>query len=207
MNMFEAVRVNVIARVVAEHYGLKVNRNKMACCPFHSDRTPSMKIDKRYYCFGCGEKGDAVDYVAKLFGISLKDAAIKICEDFGLSYEKGTVRYQPRAKPLKPMKSQEQIFREKENKIYRVLSDYYHLLIEWKSKYKPKSPDGEWHPYFIEALQNLDQVEYQLDTILTGNLSDRAFLVKDYEGKVTEIEERIRKYRSDMVRRKGYQRG
>lgn len=207
MNMFEAVRVNVTARVVVEYYGLKVKRNKMACCPFHSDRTPSMKIDRRYYCFGCGEKGDAVDYVAKLFGISLKDAAIKICEDFGLSYEKGAVRYQPRAKPLKSMKSQEQIFREKENKIYRVLSDYYHLLIEWKSKYKPKSPDEEWHPYFMEALQNLDQVEYQLDMILTGNLSDRAFLVKDYEGKVTEIEERIRKYRSDMVRRKGYQRG
>lgn len=207
MNMFEAVRVNVTAREVAEHYGLKVNRNKMACCPFHSDRTPSMKIDRRYYCFGCGEKGDAVDYVAKLFGISLKDAAIKICEDFGLSYEKGKVRYQPRAKPIKPMKSQKQIFREKECRIYRVLSDYYHLLIEWKSKYKPKSPDEEWHPYFIEALQNLDQVEYQLDTILTGNLSDRAFLIKDCERKVTEIEERIRKYRSDMVRRKGYQRG
>ena len=207
MNMFEAVRMNVTARVVAEHYGLKVNRNKMACCPFHSDQTPSMKIDRRYYCFVCGEKGDAVDYVAKLFGISLKDAAIKICEDFGLFYEKGTVRYQPRAKPLKPMKSQEQIFREKECRIYCVLSDYYHLLIEWKSKYKPKSPDDEWHPYFMEALQNLDQVDYQLDTILTGNLSDRAFLIKDYEGKVTEIEEQIRKYRSDMVRRKGYQRG
>lgn len=207
MNMFETVRINTTARVVAEHYGLKVNRNKMACCPFHSDLTPSMKIDKRYYCFGCGEKGDAVDYVAKMFGLSLKDAAIKICEDFGLSYDKGTVRYQPRAKPLKPVKSQEQIFREKECRIYRVLSDYYHLLIEWKSKYKPKSPDEEWHPYFIEALQKLDQVEYQLDTILTGNLSDRAFLIKDYERTVTEIEERIRNYRSDMVRRKGYQRG
>ena len=86
MNMFEAVRMNVTARVVAEHYGLKVNRNKMACCPFHSDQTPSMKIDRRYYCFVCGEKGDAVDYVAKLFGISLKDAAIKICEDFGTGF-------------------------------------------------------------------------------------------------------------------------
>lgn len=207
MNMFEAVRINTTARVVAEHYGLKVNRNQMARCPFHSDRTPSMKIDKRYYCFGCGEKGDAVDYVAKMFGLSLKDAAIKICEDFGLSYDKGNVRYQPRAKPLKSVKSQEQIFREKECRIYRVLSDYYHLLIEWKSKYEPKSSDEEWHPYFIEALQNLDQIEYQLDTILTGNRSDRAFLIKDNERKVTEIEERIRKYRSDMVRRKRYQRG
>ena len=60
-----------------------------------------MKIDKRYYCFGCEEKGDAVDYVAKMFGLSLKDAAIKICEDFGLSYDKGNVRYQPKGKAPK----------------------------------------------------------------------------------------------------------
>ena len=56
-------------------------------------------------------------------------------------------------------------------------------------------------------MQNLDQAEYQLDTTLTGKLSDRAFLIKDYESKVTEIEESIRKYRSDMVRWKRYQRG
>lgn len=68
-----------------------------------------------------------------------------------------------------------------------------------------KAPDEEWHPYFIEALQKLDKVEYQLDTILARNLSDRAFFIKDYERAVTEMEERIRNYRSDMVRRKGYQ--
>lgn len=197
MNMFETIRINVIARTVAEYYGLKVNRNKMACCPFHSDRTPSMKIDRRYYCFGCGEKGDTVDYVSKIFGLSLKDAAIKICEDFGLPYDKRNIRHQPRAKPIKPVKTKEQIFREKESRAYRVFSDYYHLLMEWKSKYAPKSLDEEWHPYFIEALQNLDQVAYQLDTILTGSDSDRAFLITDNERKVTEIEERIRNYRKE----------
>lgn len=199
MNMFEAVRMNTTARAVAEHYGLKVKRNKMACCPFHPDRTPSMKIDRRFYCFGCGEKGDAVDYVAKMFGLSIKEAAIKICEDFGFSYDKGNVWHQPRAKPIKPMKTQEQIFREQEGRTYRVLSDYYHLLLGWKSKYAPKSTDEEWHPYFIEALQNLDRVAYQLDTILFGNYSDRALLITDSERKVTEIEERIREYRPCVV--------
>ena len=54
MSLFDVVRENLTARQAAEHYGLKVNRNGMACCPFHTDRTPSMKIDKRYFCFGCG---------------------------------------------------------------------------------------------------------------------------------------------------------
>lgn len=75
MSPFDVVRENVTARQVAEYYGLKVNRNGMACCPFHDDRTPSMKIDKRYYCFGCLAKGDAVDYVARMFGLRPKDAA------------------------------------------------------------------------------------------------------------------------------------
>ena len=59
----------------AEHYGIEVKRNGMACCPFHDDRTPSMKVDKRFHCFGCQEDGDVIDFVGKLFGLSPKRAA------------------------------------------------------------------------------------------------------------------------------------
>ena len=80
MNVFEVVKENVTARQAAEAYGLKVGRTGMACCPFHSDKSPSMKLDERYYCFGCGETGDAVDLTAKLFGIGLREAAVKLAE-------------------------------------------------------------------------------------------------------------------------------
>ena len=46
----------------------------MACCPFHSDKSPSMKLDERYYCFGCGATGDAVDLTAKLFEMCIRDS-------------------------------------------------------------------------------------------------------------------------------------
>ena len=62
MNIFEAVKENVTAYDVATMIGLKPNRSKMVCCPFHDDRHPSMKVDTRYYCFGCGAKGDAIDF-------------------------------------------------------------------------------------------------------------------------------------------------
>ena len=75
MNVFEVVKENVTARQAAEAYGLKVGRTGMACCPFHSDKSPSMKLDERYYCFGCGATGDAVDLTAKLFGIGLREPA------------------------------------------------------------------------------------------------------------------------------------
>lgn len=53
MNIFQEVKERVTARQVAERYGLKVRRNGMACCPFHNDKHPSMKIDQNYYCFAC----------------------------------------------------------------------------------------------------------------------------------------------------------
>ncbi len=97
MNVFEAVRENGIsARQAAEHCGIKINRNGMAVCPFHKDKNPGMKIDRRYHCFGCGEKGDAIDFVAKFYGIGKKDAAVQIAAEFGISFDNNMGR-----KPLR----------------------------------------------------------------------------------------------------------
>ena len=84
MNIFQEIKTFVSAGKAAEQYGIKINRNKMACCPFHNDRHPSMKIDQNYFCFACGAKGDVIDFTARLFGISQFDAARKLIGDFGL---------------------------------------------------------------------------------------------------------------------------
>ena len=84
--LFRTVKAAVTARQAAEAYGLKINRAGMACCPFHQDKTPSMKLnDNYYYCFGCQKSGDVIDLVAHLFGLSLGDAAKKLAYDFGIS--------------------------------------------------------------------------------------------------------------------------
>ena len=77
-NVFEAVKLSVSTREAAELYGIKVRRNGMACCPFHDDKNPSMKVDQRFHCFGCGEDGDVIDFTAKLFDLSPKEAAEKL---------------------------------------------------------------------------------------------------------------------------------
>ena len=63
MTIFEQVKECVTARQAAEHYGIKVKGNGMACCPFHKDRHPSMKADKIYHCFACGVGGDAMEII------------------------------------------------------------------------------------------------------------------------------------------------
>ena len=62
MNLFETVKSAVTMKQAAEHYGCKVNRGNMICCPFHNDRHPSMKLNRDYfYCFGCGAHGDVIN--------------------------------------------------------------------------------------------------------------------------------------------------
>ena len=111
MNVFEAVKQSVTTRQAAEHYGIHVGRNGMACCPFHNDKTPSMKLDRRYHCFGCGADGDVIDFTAALYGLGKKEAAVQLAQDFGLSYED----WKPPGKVKKPkprQKSQEEQFQE-----------------------------------------------------------------------------------------------
>ena len=83
--MYEKIKAAVSLKDAAESYGLTVSRNGMARCPFHDDHSPSLKLNEDYYyCFGCGEQGDVIDFTAKLFGKSRFWAAKKLELDFGL---------------------------------------------------------------------------------------------------------------------------
>lgn len=96
MNVFEAVKGKVTTRQSAEIYGIQVNRHGMAVCPFHNDKNPSMKVDKRFHCFACQADGDAVDFVSRLFGLSGKAAAMKLADDFSIPYD---ARKEPSVRP------------------------------------------------------------------------------------------------------------
>ena len=84
MNLYETIKAAVTTRRAAESFGLTVDKHGMTLCPFHDDHYPSLKLDKRYYCFACGEFGDVIDFTAKFFGISVHSAAIKLARDFGI---------------------------------------------------------------------------------------------------------------------------
>ena len=83
MDLFTQIKMAVSVKEAVEYYGLEVNRGNMVCCPFHGDRTPSMKLNEDYfYCFGCGASGDVIDLAARLFGLSGYDAAKKLAAAF-----------------------------------------------------------------------------------------------------------------------------
>lgn len=192
MNVFDTVKQSVTARQAAEMYGLKIRRNNMVSCPFHNDRTPSMKVDNRFHCFGCGADGDVIDFVSRIFGISSLEAAQKIASDFGISYDVKSAVTKP--KKIICRKTDAQIYAEAEQRCFRVLSDYYHLLKKWEIDYAPSIDDETWHPLFVEALQKKSHLEYLLDILVFGEIEEKALLVMEYGKEVASLEERISEF-------------
>ena len=187
-NVFEAVKQSVSTREAAAFYGIEVKRNGMACCPFHDDKNPSMKVDQRFHCFGCGADGDVIDFTAKLFDLSPKEAAEKLAQDFGLIYDS---QAPPRRRYVR-QKNEAQKFREDRQRCYRVLSDYYYLLKKWEADRSPRTPEEEPHPRFVEAIQKKTYVEYLLDLFLYESEEEQKAWIAEHTAEITHLERRLK---------------
>ena len=191
MNLFQNVKYGVNCREAAERYGVSVNRQGKALCPFHNDRHPSLyAADDHYHCFACGEHGDVIDFAAKLFGLPLYEAAQRLAADFHLTPDKP-----PSAAALhaKRIRTEAQQLRENERLCFSVLSDYARVLRSWKVQYAPQSPDEPVHARFMEACHKLDEAEYYLDILASGDSHERAEVVSSLlaDGRLDKLKEKI----------------
>ena len=190
MNLFETVKNNVTATDVVSMAGYKPNRSKMICCPFHNDKHPSMKVDQRYFCFGCGAKGDAIDFVANYYGISLKEAAEKIASEFSLSYDNSRDSDCVQ-KEVVSKKNEYQMWAEKKRELIAQLSRIREQLRKMKIEYAPKDrEDSNWSPLFVLAETEFTYVDYIYDYCMFEATEDE--LKGKYE-EITKEMERIEK--------------
>ena len=199
MRIFEIVKENVNLREAAELYGIDVNRYGKALCPFHNDRHPSLYVaDDHYYCFACGEHGDVIDFVGRLFQLSPYDAARKLMADFHLSPDKP-----PSAAALhaKRIRTEAQQLRENERLCFSILSDYAHVLRDWKVRYAPQSPAEAPDERFVEACHKLDEVEYYLDILTSGNSYERSEVIHQQmaNGKLDRLRQRLEKIHEEEI--------
>ena len=196
MSIFSEVKEYLTARQVAEYYGLQAKRNGLACCPFHDDKHPSMKIDKNYYCFACGAGGDAVDYASRMFGLSQYDAALKLIEDFTLPVEvRGSteLNIQEKERIHREKAERERIAHIKErfekwcsqtidmlrNCILEI-DEVNHFLIE-------KPPDIIFSEDYAQMLHAEPLINYWLDILCMGEVSERQEMFLKDRKKVGEI--------------------
>ena len=195
MRVFEIVKENVNLREAAELYGIDVNRYSKALCPFHNDRHPSLYVtDDHYHCFACGAHGDVIDFVGRLFQLSPYDAARKLMADFHLSPDKP-----PSAAALhaKRIRTEAQQLIENERLCFSVLNEYRRLLLDWKKRYAPQTPEDVLDERFVEACHRLPWAEYQLDILLQGDSYERGETVSNLtaNGYIRKLQARLREER------------
>lgn len=191
-NVFLEIRNMVSMPEVARFYGLEMNRSAMACCPFHDDHNPSLKVyDDHYYCFGCGATGDCTDFTARLFGISQMEAAKKLSYDFGLNLFDGKI-----AVPVKKVVRPDAEFKAWIKEANIIVSDYCYLLNRWRTVYAPKNQTEILHPLFVESLDKMDYTEYLADVLSNGSDEDKRDMFLSGRLEIEKIKKRVEEYRS-----------
>lgn len=172
MSLFQKIKSAITVPQAAKVYGMEPDRRSMVCCPFHSDNTPSMKLnDTYYYCFGCGATGDVIDLTAKLFSLNPRQAAEKLVHDFGLDPDKPPANAIALPLPKRGLTDEQWA-----DVAYclRVLTDYLYLLHDWRERYKPTSPEEPQDERFVEALHMTDLIEHLTDHIAYGTPQQKA---------------------------------
>lgn len=167
------IKESVSVKDAASRYGIVFNRAGFACCPFHQEKTPSFKVRDHYYahCFGCGKNADVFTVTMELLNLSFSDAIDRLNEDFLLGLpirRRSTIRDRIEiAGRIRQVKSQTEA---KQDEIRR-LKEKYEKLLDLYCRYeiairrlRPKTPEDEVEPLFIEAVNNIDRVEYLLDS-------------------------------------------
>lgn len=191
MNLFDTVKAAATPRMAAERYGLPIQQGSMVCCPFHADRTPSMKLNEDYfYCFGCGASGDVIALTAQLFDLPPAEAAKKLAADFGIAGQKPSIlaRLQRGASQA-----------EAERRCFRVLGDYLRILQDWKTNCAPQSPEDAIDPRYVEACHMLERIGNMLDILACGTPQERAEVVADLQKdeRLMRMEARNRQIREE----------
>lgn len=199
-NIFEDIKDRVNLKDLVRFYGLDVDRGGFACCPFHNEKHPSLKVyEDHYHCFGCGEHGDHVDFVQKLYGISNIEAAKKISHDMGLGLDQGGFATPVRPRFKCPQK--DKAFEQWLNEATQTLIEYKKLLDHWREVYTPRSPIDKVDDRYLESLHKKGYTEFYLSKLLGYENERREIYEMDKDYPMT-IKKRLDKL--DAVSRKAY---
>ncbi len=199
MNIFLEVKEHLTTRQVAEFYGLQVKRNGFACCPFHEEKHPSMKLDRNYHCFGCGIGGDVIDYVSRMFGLSQYEAVLKLIEEFHLPIQGKVKLDRLQKKQFREVKvEQAHLFRIKDrfkkwcNQTIEKLKDCLLEIEQIGIFLKDQSPEMVFSEDYATLLHAEPVMGYWLDILCFGSIEEKQELFLKGRKEVEEVAERVR---------------
>lgn len=162
----EKIKSLITMRDIFQKYGFEVDRNGFLCCPFHAEKTASLKAykdDTRWHCFGCGAGGDVITFVMMLYHINFAGAIMRINSDFAL----GLTSERPDSRTIAKI-AREKAKKQRELDAYRA--EYNKKILEyrrlWHAKLfsKPKYIGDDVKEEYVQACRKLPVLEHYFDT-------------------------------------------
>lgn len=152
---------------ICSMYGYEPSRAGYICCPFHNEKTPSLKVypgSGGWHCFGCGAGGSVIDFVMQLFNISFHQAIIRINDDFSLGLALSGKRDSKELRELAEKRREKKQRADEAREKYNALAARHRELVEIIKKKAPASADEQPCAEFIHALRLQPYIEHLLDT-------------------------------------------
>lgn len=161
------IRGMVSARQAAEHYGFAPDRGGFIRCPFHAEKTASLKLyddDGGFCCFGCGAKGSVIDFTMRLFDIGFRQAVLRLDMDFSLGLTGAKPDHAARSRILEKRRREQERRRKLEEQLQALSAEHrrlHHDLIHCR----PSGPEEKFDPRYTTAVKRLPIVEYYLEEL------------------------------------------
>lgn len=172
LNLADEVKARVTMTDILNTYGFHLVMGRMPC-PFHNgqDRNFSVKNNRSYRCWVCGESGDVITFVQRYFGLDFQNAIIKINQDLQLGLNIGETE------PKRDKKAEQA--ERKANERKRLLEERKREATELRTRYdealeaftscdtimmrcRPISPSSGVSSVYSWAAQNIDRLWYEL---------------------------------------------
>lgn len=153
-NLIPRIKKRLTIREIVDRYGLAVKRG-FICCPFHPERTPSLKLyqNNTWYCFGCGAHGDVIDFVSKMEGKTFSETIRSLALELGL----GTLEFSAT--------DYSNYLKNKRIKAHRTAQDEWIKKARLSISFSLRNAreimsKGEQTDEFFRALQSISRLEY-----------------------------------------------
>lgn len=168
-------------RMVVEKYGIPISRAGFISCPFHNEKTPSLKIyneiGRGFYCFGCGQGGDVIKFIQKYLNLTFPQALQRIKSDFGIGeymdmretrewQKRQRAIERDREKKAKARHIQEQINATEANKLRDQVLENNEII-----KNNPPIRSGTeiiFPDAWVQAIKKRDELNYMFNERLEG---------------------------------------
>ena len=168
MDTVSEIKARLSMRQITDKYGIGVERGGFCICPFHTEKTPSLKIysepGRGFYCYACNTGGSVIDFVMLLFKIGFRQAVVRIGTDFGIVATDSRLGLKEKTQWQVEQARKLRLERKRQAQMNELAAEHCRL---WQD-YQNSEP---WSDKWCNALAKMPEIDWKLEGLCIQNMT------------------------------------